>query len=716
MPTSRDLAEAAMNDDGKKKDGGETKPQFDPSGLKAIALAWAKGARRSAGAIRAKLFKPKTPAKPSPYEENKKYRKEPGEGRAWRDFWGSLAAAIASLGFVGAAGGLAFAFVYMAPRAPTDVDLWNVNRQSAIVVLDRNGEEIASRGARYGAQVNPIELPDYLMDAILATEDRRFYDHAGVDLRGALRAATANVSAGSVVEGGSTITQQLAKNLFLSPEQTYTRKIREALLALWLEGHFSKDEIISLYINRIYLGAGAYGVESAALTYFGKSARDVTLAEAAMLAGLPKAPSTYAPTHNPKGAERRAGEVLDNLVEANAIAPFDAREARLNPAKVIVQNTDNDLGYFFDYVAAKARELAPAVAGDVIVKTTIDQKLQRDAETAVKAGLTVEARLKGAEQAALVAYDASGALRAMVGGRSYKDSQFNRAAQATRQPGSAFKPFVYVAAMEAGLRPGSRFVDRPVQFGDWAPTNYTDRYRGPVRLTEAMAQSINTVAAQVTQRVGARKVAEAAMRFGVEDVPAFRAIALGAVDVRLEAFAAAYLPFATGGVKPQPYAIEWIETRDGERLYEHAPAPAKRVMTPAVAKNMTHMLYQVIHSGTGRRASLGRRPAAGKTGTTNDWRDAWFMGYTAQITAGVWVGNDDYRPMDKVTGGSIPAEIWKNFMTAAHQGLPSRRLDGAYPAATYAEESSLLSFYNDVSRGLTRVARDGNPRRGRYRD
>ena len=704
-----------MSDDKKKKDEGEN-PQYDPSGLKAIVLGLAGRAYRLAGRAWTLLFKPKAPPKPSPYEEAAKYKKERGEGRAWRDFWGGLAASLTSLALVGIAGAMAYSFIYMAPRAPADVDLWNVNRQSAIIVLDRNGEEIASRGARYGAQVNPVELPDYLVGAILATEDRRFYDHAGIDLRGIMRAITANVSAGGVVEGGSTITQQLAKNLFLSPEQTYTRKQREVLLALWLEGHFTKDEILSLYLNRIYMGAGAYGVESAALTYFGKSARDVTLAEAAMLAGLPKAPSTYAPTQNPRGAERRAGEVLDNLLEEKAVAPFDAREARLNPAQIVPQNTDNELGYFFDYIAAKAKEIAPAVAGDIIVKTTIDQKLQRDAEAAVKAGLTVEARLKGADQAALVAYDRTGALRAMVGGRSYKDSQFNRAAQATRQPGSAFKPFVYVAAMEAGLTPSSRFVDRPVQFGDWAPTNYTDRYRGPVRLTEAMAQSINTVAAQVTERVGPKKVAEAAMRFGVEKVPAFRAIALGAVDVRLEEFTAAYLPFAAGGEKPDPYAIEWIETRDGERLYEYGAPKPVRVMSPAVAKNMTHMLYQVIHSGTGRRAALGRRPAAGKTGTTNDWRDAWFMGYTAQLTAGVWVGNDDYRPMDKVTGGSIPAEIWRDFMTAAHQGLPVQRLDGAYPAATYAEESQLLSFYNDVSRGLSRVVRDGDPRRGRYRD
>ena len=709
-----------MSDDQKTPENKEQ--SHDPSGMAAILLGlWGdfrRGARALGGdAMRlgGKLFGKKPAAKPAPYEESKKYKKEPGEGRAWRNLWGSLAAAGVSLGLLGAGGALGFAFIYMAPRAPENVDLWNVNRQSAIIVLDRNGEEIAARGARYGAQVEPSELPDFFIDAILSTEDRRFYDHAGVDIRGALRAATANASAGGVVEGGSTITQQLAKNLFLSPEQTYTRKIREALLALWLEGHYSKDEILSLYLNRIYLGAGAYGVESAALTYFGKSARDVTLSEAAMLAGLPKAPSTYAPTQNPKGAQQRAGVVLDNLLEVSAVDPFEAREARQNPAEVIFQNTDNELGYFFDYVAAKAADIAKAQGGDIVVHTTIDQKLQRDAETAVKAGLTVEARLKGADQAALVAYDADGALRAMVGGRSYKDSQFNRAAQATRQPGSAFKPFVYVAAFESGLKPGSRFVDQPVKFDDWAPTNYTDDYRGPVRLTEAMAQSINTVAAQVTEKVGPSKVANAAMRFGVKDVPAFRAIALGAVDVTLEEFTAAYLPFARGGAKPEAYAITMIETRNGDLLYQHEPPEPEEVMSPDVAKNMNHMLYQVVYSGTGRRANLGRRPAAGKTGTTNDWRDAWFMGYTAQLTAGVWVGNDDYRPMDKVTGGSIPAEIWKSFMVSAHQGLPLRPLDGAYPAATYREENELLDFYTDLSRGLDRVARDGNPRRSRYR-
>ena len=707
-------SEEHKDGEGAGKDGAKTGSRF--SALGGLFALLAGGARAVVKDFRVAFGGgKKATAKTSPYAEDAKYPKQPGEGRAWRDLWLSLLAAATSLGFLGAIGGFAFAFVVMAPRIPEGSDLWNVNRQSAVVVLDRNGEEIASRGARYGAQVDPADLPDYLVQAFLSTEDRRFYDHGGVDLRGTLRAAMANLKSGAVVEGGSTITQQLAKNLFLSAEQTYERKAREALLALWLEGHYEKQEILSLYLNRIYLGAGAYGVESAALTYFDKSARDATLAEAAMLAGLPKAPSTYNPVQNPKGAERRASEVIENLLETKAVTPFEAREARQNPAFVINQNADSDLGYFFDFAVAKAYALSGGAPGDLVVTTTIDQKLQRDAEAAVKAALTVEARVKGANQAALIAFDAGGALRAMVGGRSYKESQFNRAVQAKRQPGSAFKPFVYVAAMEAGLTPNSRFVDQPVKFGDWAPTNYTERYVGPVRLSEAMAKSINTISAQVSEYVGPAKVAAAAMRFGVPNVPTFRAIALGAVDVTLEELTGAYIPFSQGGLKPETYAIEKIETRDGVVLYEHERKPPSRVMTRGVSKSMNHLLYQVMHSGTGRRAQLGRRRAAGKTGTTNDWRDAWFVGYTPQMTAGVWVGNDEYRPMEKITGGSIPAQIWKSFMTSAHQGLPMRPLDGAHPAVTYAAESTLLNYYSDVSRGFSRVRRDGNERRGRRR-
>ncbi|MEM8935640.1 MAG: PBP1A family penicillin-binding protein [Pseudomonadota bacterium] len=619
---------------------------------------------------------------------------------------------VSSLGFLSAIGAFWAAFVVMAPRVPANADLWNVNRQSAIILLDRSGEEIASRGARYGESVTLDALPDALIKAFLSTEDRRFYDHGGIDLRGLARAAFANIRSGGVVEGGSTITQQLAKNLFLSPEQTYRRKAREALLALWLEGHYDKDEIFSLYLNRIYLGAGAYGIESAARTYFGKSARDVNLAEAAMLAGLPKAPSTYAPTQNYDGALERAATVINNLLETDDITPFEAREALAARPIILNADLDSELGYFFDYIAVRARRSTPPIAEDLIVKTTIDQKLQRQAEAAVAGALDVDTRLKGAEQAALIAYDLDGAMRAMVGGRSYKESQFNRAVQAKRQPGSAFKPFVYVAAMEAGLTPQSRFVDQPIDIEGWQPTNYTEGYAGPVRLSDAVAQSINTVAVQVTEQVGRGAVAEAAMRLGVPDVPAHRSIALGAVDVTLQDLTAAYLPFARRGLKPSPYSIEEITTRDGTVLYKHDAGNPDRVLTQQTSTDINHLLYQVLHSGTGRGANLGARPAAGKTGTTNDWRDAWFVGYTGQLVTGVWVGNDEFRAMENVTGGAIPARIWKDFMSAAHQGEPVRRIPGAYPAVSYAAEPVLLDFYRDISRNLSRVRRDGDERRG----
>ena len=476
---------------------GEPAPAAKTGGLSAMAAGLWADLRRGAGAFRqdiARLFgkssnpaqqAPAAYAEPEPEPEPSDLREEHTPARqpmlnrpALKRAGWSLAAGLGSTAFLVLGAGLFSAFVWMAPRVPAGADLWNVNRQAAIIVLDRNGEEIAARGARYGEAVSLEELPDYLIKAFLSTEDRRFFEHGGVDLRGTIRAAVANTRSGAVVEGGSTITQQLARNLFLSAEQTYSRKIREALLALWLEGHYSKDEILSLYLNRIYLGAGAYGIQSASLTYFGKPASDVSLAEAATLAGLPKAPSTYAPTQNPEGAWRRASDVIDNLLETGEVQPFVAHEARANPPVIVDPDTDSDLGYFFDYVAARAKEIAPLATGDLFVTTTIDQKLQRDAETAVKAALTDEAREKGAEQAALVAYDTGGALRAMVGGRSYKESQFNRATQAKRQPGSAFKPFVYVAALEAGLKPESRYVDQPVEFEGWAPKNYTDEFIG----------------------------------------------------------------------------------------------------------------------------------------------------------------------------------------------------------------------------------------------
>lgn len=617
-----------------------------------------------------------------------------------------------SLGFIGAIGFLYVAFVLLAPRVPDGVDLWAVNREASVIILDRNGRELAHRGSRYGQAVAVDELPPYLVKAILSTEDRRFYEHRGVDLRGTLRALITNIRAGHVREGGSTITQQLARNLFLSARQTYTRKAKEALLALWIEGRYSKDQILTLYLNRIYFGAGAYGVEQAARTYFGKSAREVSLAEAVMLAGLPKAPSSLAPTQNPFGAQNRANEVLENLREIGAVTEFEAREARLNPPVITGGDRNANLGWFFDYAAGAARARANGREGDLIVTTTLDAKMQRDAEAAIASVIGVESRIAGADQAALIAYDVNGAMRAMVGGRSYLESQFNRATQALRQPGSAFKPFVYAAAMEAGLSPQSSYVDQPIDIDGWQPKNYGEGYQGRMRLTEAVAKSVNTIAVQVTEEIGREKVAEMARRLGVRsDIPVVASIALGGVNVTLEELTAAYLPFANGGLAPAPYAIERIEDQNYEVIYQHKNTQPRRVLDPKVAEAMNHLLFQVMHSGTGASASLGARVAAGKTGTTNDWRDAWFIGYTAQLVAGVWVGNDDYRPMDHVTGGKEPAQIWKAFMVAAHQDLPRKPIKGAYPAPQYADEAALISFYTDVSRGFDRVRRDGDARR-----
>ncbi|HNR76391.1 MAG TPA: penicillin-binding transpeptidase domain-containing protein [Parvularculaceae bacterium] len=379
---------------------------------------------------------------------------------------------------------------------------------------------------------------------------------------------------------------------------------------------------------------------------------------------------------------------------------------------------DRDIGWFFDYVAEKARGLAgPDAPHDIVIRTTLDRKLQRDAEAAVKSVLDVDAKVAGALEAAMIAYDNDGAVRAMVGGRSYIESQFNRATQAKRQPGSAFKPIVYATGFENGLTPSSRFVDQPIDIAGWKPTNYDNNYRGAMRLTEAVAKSINTIAVQVSEQVGRKKVIEMARRLGISsDIPEKEAgIALGGFSATLEELTAAYIPFADGGEGVVPYAVTEIADGRGNVLYKRPTQKPSRIFDSVIAKDVTHVLYQVMTTGTGRGANLGNRQAAGKTGTTNDWRDAWFIGYTAQMTAGVWVGNDGYQPMDKITGGTIPAKIWKNFMLAAHADLPKRPLDGAYPAVTYADEGLLLSFYRDVEAAFRRVRRDGDEDRGRRR-
>lgn len=607
----------------------------------------------------------------------------------------------ASVGLTFLAGlGAGFVTLGVENRPPEDADLWTINRPPSLTILDKDGEEAGHRGSRFGKPVPPVELPPFVIEAFLATEDRRFYRHHGIDPRGLVRASLTNLRTGSLREGASTVSQQLARNLFLSNDRTVRRKVQEMQLALWLEANYSKEEILSLYLNRVYLGSGNYGIGAAAQFYFSKDARDLTLKEAAVLAGLPKAPSTLTPARNPEGANARSSEVLGNLVQTGFLDRDAARAADREVLALKLDMKDADLGYFFDYVAAETESGLgiETLSGDVVIHTTIDRKLQEKAQEIIRTGMTEDLKAQGANQAALIAYDQTGAIIAMVGGLSYEDSQFNRATQAKRQPGSIFKPFVYLAALESGMSTRTMFVDQEVSVDGWEPTNYSGRHDGPMRMTDALANSVNTIAVQVTETIGRDKVIKAARNLGISgELLPVPSIALGSIETTLSEITAAYLPFARGGLSASPYAITRIETRTGELLYERLPQPEKQLFSAEVSRNMNHLLYQVMITGTGSRASLGRRDAGGKTGTTNEWKDAWFVGYTAQITAGVWVGNDANEPMDKVTGGSAPARMWKAFMLAAHDGLPRKDLPGAFPAPSREGDLRLVQFYDGLA-------------------
>lgn len=602
----------------------------------------------------------------------------------------------------------AIAMLPLALGLPGKSDPWAISSIAAgtvnVAFLDAQGAVLAHRGYRQEETVPLAEMPPYLVDAVLAMEDRRFHSHAGVDWWGVMRAAMANAQANRIVEGGSTITQQLARNLYLDASRTFTRKAQEMALAVWLEQRLTKDEILELYLNRIYLGAGAYGVEAAAQVYFGKSVRELSLAEAALIAGLPKAPAQLAPNRDLDAALARAALVLDRLEATGLAAAGDIAAARAEPVALAAQDASGELkaAYFIDWVYSRLPLWIEGDPRELVVETTIDLDLQRLAEEAVEAGLAEDRWRVEIGQAALVALDHEGAVRAMVGGRDYLESQFNRATQAMRHPGSAFKPIVYGAALEAGLSPWSTFVDRPVRYGDWAPSNANDTHLGAMALRAALIRSVNTIAVQVADRIGIERVAAYARRLGLAmPEEAHLAMALGAVEVALVDLTGAYVPFANGGFEGLPHGIVRIRTVDGDILYERArPAPVgllappyretdtgvalrqaadarpvpvyPRIIARRDAVAMTSMLEGVVAYGTGQRAALEDRPAAGKTGTTNGNRDAAFIGYTAHLVAGVWVGNDDFSQMGRVYGGTVPAEIWAAFMAAAHEGLRAR--------------------------------------------
>lgn len=538
--------------------------------------------------------------------------------------------------------------------------------QPAILLKASDGEVFAGRGVLKGRRLGADEIPQHLIDAVVAIEDRRFWSHFGIDPRGLLRAAFANLRAGAVRQGGSTITQQLAKVLYLGPERTLSRKIQEAMIALWLEGRLEKEEILSLYLSRVYLGAGAYGVDSAARRYFNKSASDLNLAESAMLAGLIRAPSRLAPTRDPEAAQVRAETVLQAMLETRAIGEALADEARTNPAELApAAATDPGWNYFADWSYQSVRDMLGAAQGDFTVTTTIDARLQALAQQTVDRWFEQEAEERGFTQAALVAMAPNGAVLAMVGGRDWRESQFNRATQARRPAGSLFKLFVYLAALESGLTPYSMVEDRPVRFDDWSPENYNGRYQGEMPLRNAFAKSINTVAVQLVQRTSPQRVIEIAREMGISaSMEPNLAIALGTPQVTLLEITSAYAAVAAGRALVEPHAVREIAA--GSRtLYRREAAISEDVQRFRHRADIMDLLREVVASGTGRAANLDR-PVAGKTGTSQDYRDAWFIGFTNQMIVGVWLGNDDNSPTNGVTGGAVPARMWRDFVAGAY--------------------------------------------------
>ncbi len=573
----------------------------------------------------------------------------------------------------------AMVLAWYAVRLPDVGAIASFDRRPSLTFVSIDGQVLATTGDLYAGAVQIEELPPHLVRALLATEDRRFYRHFGIDVIGLARAVFVNLRAGRLVQGGSTITQQLAKNVFLTHERTLDRKIQETMLALWLEHRFTKDQILTIYLNRVYLGAGTYGVEAASQRYFGKSARKLNLHEAAVIVGLLKAPSRYAPTADAARSRARASDVLDNLVEAGLASRADAEAGKMQALGMpSISPTLRSARYFTDWLADQVSGYVGYIDRDLIVRTTLDPRLQRAAEAAIVDTLNREGEKADAEQAALVALSPDGAVRVMVGGKDYAQSQFNRAALALRQPGSSFKAFVYLAAMEQGLRADDRVSDAPVTIGDWSPRNYEgDAGRGEITLRDAFARSVNTAAVRVAQRTGLDRVMASARRAGIVS-PMRRDLttSLGASEVTLLELTGAYAPFANGGIAVEPYAISEIRDANERIVYRRTGSGAERVISRGALAAMSELLRSVIDRGTGRAAALDR-PAGGKTGTSQEYRDAWFIGFTADLVAGVWFGNDDASPMNKVTGGSLPARTWKVFMTEAGRGLPAQAIPGA---------------------------------------
>ena len=607
---------------------------------------------------------------------------------------------------IAAAGSLAFVTATLPPIQSLEVP----KRPPTVDMVGIDGRSLVSRGEMSGTDVPLKQLPPYVPKAFIAIEDRRFHHHIGIDPFGLARATVANALRRHVSQGGSTITQQLAKNLFSTQQRTLWRKLQEAVLALWLERKLSKPEILELYLNRVYFGSGAYGVEAAAQRYFGKPAAQLKIAEAAMLAGLVKSPSRLAPSRNPDGAERRAQTVLMAMADCGFITDAAAKTALAQPAHAVKPLAAGSINYVADWIMDVLDDLVGRLEQDLVVETSIDPGLQATAEKALSEELALKGQKLEASQGAIIAMTPEGAVRALVGGKNYGESQYNRAVAARRQPGSAFKPFVYLTALERGLTPDSMREDKPIALKGWKPENYNREYHGPVTLTQALAHSLNTVAVRLTLEFGPVAVARTAYRLGIASkLETNPSLALGTSEVSLIELVGAYAPFANGGNAVAPHVVERVRTRDGKVLFARTPHSLGRIIEPRYVAMMNAMMRETLVGGTARNAQLPGWPAAGKTGTSQEFRDAWFIGYTSRLVTGVWLGNDDSSPMKKATGGGLPVEIWSRVMRSAHQGVAVTGLPGlaggvslasAVPPAGIGAPSSAVVTPAPIERGL----------------
>jgi penicillin-binding protein 1A len=626
--------------------------------------------------------------RPSKASRNRRTRTPARVGLYRLFYWGAVLGLWAVIAVVGVV-------IWVGAHLPAIQALEIPKRPPTIQIVGFDGSVLATRGEMPGANVSLKDLPPYLPRAFIAIEDRRFYSHYGVDPIGIARAAVANILHRGVSQGGSTLTQQLAKNLFLTQERTLQRKLQEVELALWLERKHSKSEILELYLNRVYFGSGAYGVEAAAQRYFGKSAKNVTIAEAAMLAGLVKSPSRLAPNRNPEGAEKRAETVLTAMADAKFITEAQAKASIGHPSYNVKAAGAGTVNYVADWIGEVLDDLIGQIDQNIVVETSIDPKLQSVAEASIIDELAAKSVKFNVSQGALVAMTPEGAVRAMIGGRNYAESQYNRAVTAKRQPGSAFKPFVFLTAIEAGLTPETIRQDAPLDVKGWKPENYTHEYFGAVTLTQALAMSLNTVAVRLGLEVGAKNVVRTAHRLGISSkLETNASIALGTSEVSLTELVGAYAPFANGGRGVAPHVVTKIRTPEGKVLYARLPDQLGQVIEPRSVAMMNTMMQETLLSGTARKAEIPGWMAAGKTGTSQDFRDAWFIGYTANLVTGVWLGNDDNSPTRKATGGGLPVEVWTRFMRVAHQGVAVAALPNSQASGSF---SNLMQTASQVS-------------------